>query len=93
LRQLHAVIRGRVQGVGFRYNAREAAQRLSLNGWVRNLADGTVETVAVGPQNALETYLNWLHEGPPGARVAAVDADWADSSQTFTTFEIRHGYD
>ncbi len=91
MRQLHAVIRGRVQGVGFRYNAQAKAQRLSLGGWVKNLADGAVETLAVGPQDALDNYLNWLHKGPSGAHVAAVDAEWNDSLQTFPSFEIRYG--
>ena len=91
--QLRAVIHGRVQGVSFRYNARADAQRLSLVGWVRNLPDGNVETLAVGPQEALDSYLQWLRVGPSGARVTGVDTEWTDALQTFTTFEIRHGSD
>ncbi len=91
MRQLHAVIHGRVQGVGFRYSAQAKAQQLSLTGWVRNLADGSVETLAMGPQDALEAYLSWLRIGPSGAHVTGVNADWNDPLQTFTTFEIRYG--
>jgi acylphosphatase len=89
--QLHAIIHGRVQGVSFRYYTQEQAERLKLTGWVRNLRDGTVETTAVGPREALDTFLKWLHQGPSGARVTGVDVDWTDFPQTFDTFEIRYG--
>ncbi len=93
MRQLHAIIHGRVQGVSFRYYTQAQAQQLKLKGWVRNRGDGTVETVAVGPQEALEKFLHWLHRGPSGARVTGVDVDWADSLQRFTAFEIHHDSD
>ncbi len=93
MRQLHAKIHGRVQGVSFRYYAQAQAQQLKLKGWVRNLSDGTVETVATGSQEALEKFLLWLHRGPSGARVTDVDVDWAESAQRFTTFEIEHDSD
>ena len=71
---LHAIVHGRVQGVHFRhYTAREAA-RLSLRGWVRNLPDGTVEVEAAGDAASLDAFLDWLHHGPPSARVDRVDA-------------------
>ncbi len=93
MRQLHAIIHGRVQGVSFRYYTQAQAQQLKLKGWVRNLSDGTVETVAVGPQEALEKFLRWLHHGPSGARVTGVDVDWSEPSQRLTAFEIRHDSD
>ena len=89
--QLHAVIHGRVQGVSFRYHAMEQAQQLNLTGWVCNLPNGTVETIAVGPKEALEQFLAWLHHGPSGARVTGVNAEWSDMPQKFTSFVIRHG--
>jgi acylphosphatase len=89
--QLHAVIHGYVQGVSFRYHTQIQAQSLGLKGWVRNMLDGTVETVAVGDQNALDTFLQWLHHGPAAARVAQVDAEWSDTNPRFSGFEIRHG--
>ena len=93
MRQLHAIVHGHVQGVSFRYGAQIEAQRLKLAGWVRNLPDRTVETLAVGDQQALEAYLRWLKSGPPGARVTQVAETWTDSPEIFTTFEIRHGTD
>ena len=91
MRQLHAIVHGRVQGVSFRYNAQIEAQRLNLAGWVRNLPDRTVETLVVGDPQALEAYLRWLKNGPTGARVTRVDETWSDSPETYTTFEIRQG--
>jgi len=68
-----ARVSGRVQGVGFRYSAIREAQRLRLNGWVRNADNGDVETWAEGPQEALDLYLAWLQRGPSYARVDSVD--------------------
>jgi acylphosphatase len=91
VRELHAVIHGRVQGVSFRFNALSEARRLEIKGWVKNLPDGTVETVASGPQTALEAYLNWLRQGPPGARVTQVDMHWREPAQEYDSFEILYG--
>jgi len=88
--QLHAIIHGRVQKVSFRYYTQLEAERLDLTGWVRNLPDGTVEATAVGTQEALDTFLKWLHHGPSGAKVTGVDVNWIDSPQTFKNFDIRH---
>jgi acylphosphatase len=88
VRQLHAIVHGRVQGVSFRYNTRSVARQLSLNGWVRNLPDGTVETVAVGEQTMLDKFLAWLHQGPSGAHVTRVEVDWNDEPTSYTAFEI-----
>ena len=70
---LHVVVRGRVQGVGFRWFVRERGRALGLSGWVRNLADGSVEVVANGERLALERLRMLLGQGPPGAAVSAVD--------------------
>jgi acylphosphatase len=67
------VIRGVVQGVGFRYALRREAQRLALSGWVRNRADGSVEAVACGDAPALDALQRWAQRGPPAARVDAVE--------------------
>jgi acylphosphatase len=91
VRQLHAIIHGRVQGVSFRYNAQREAQRLHLVGWVRNLPDGTVETVAEGDDAHIQQYADWLRRGPSGAVVTAVDTDWDNAPSNFTSFEIHYG--
>jgi acylphosphatase len=66
-------VRGRVQGVGFRYFARQEAEALGLAGFARNLPDGSVEVVAEGPDQALQAYEARLREGPGFARVDSVD--------------------
>lgn len=68
------VIRGLVQGVGFRYATCVEARRLGLRGWVRNRADGSVEAVAAGNDAALQALERWAHRGPRAARVDAVEA-------------------
>ena len=70
---LHVVVRGRVQGVGFRWFVRERGRALGLTGWVRNLADGSVEVAAEGEPPALERLRMSLRQGPPGADVSSVD--------------------
>jgi acylphosphatase len=71
--ELHVLVRGRVQGVGFRWFVREAARDLGLAGWVRNRADGTVEVAAAGEPQMLERLRDMLRAGPTGASVSAVD--------------------
>jgi acylphosphatase len=70
-----AKIRGRVQGVGFRYSAVQEANRLNVYGWVRNGQDGEVEVWAEGPADNLALYLAWLRRGPQYSRVNSVKKD------------------
>ena len=88
--RLHLAIRGRVQGVGFRFSAHEESRRLGLTGWVRNTADGAVELVAEGPPDRLRRLLAWAHHGPPGALVSEVDERWHAATGEFTDFTVRH---
>jgi len=69
------LISGRVQGVGFRYFAEDAARREGLHGWVRNLPDGRVEAVADGEAAAVERFERALRQGPRGARVDDLEVD------------------
>lgn len=71
--QLHVLVRGRVQGVGFRWFVREVGRDLGLAGWVRNRPDGSVEVAAAGEPQNLERLRDMLREGPNGASVSAVD--------------------
>ncbi|BCX87677.1 acylphosphatase [Methylomarinovum tepidoasis] len=68
----HIWVSGRVQGVFYRAHTVEAARRLGLTGWVRNLPDGRVEIVAEGEEKALQALLDWCRQGPPLARVTEV---------------------
>lgn len=69
---IHVSIAGRVQGVGFRWFARESARRLGLSGWVRNCPDGTVEVAADGSDEALSRFREELARGPEAAVVSEV---------------------
>jgi acylphosphatase len=69
----HLFVRGRVQGVGFRWHTRAEARALGLAGWVRNLPDGRVEAWVEGEEAALERFLAWIRRGPPAARVDALE--------------------
>ena len=68
------VVHGRVQGVGYRDAAVQAAFSLGVKGWVRNRSDGTVEAHAQGSPDAVDRYVEWCKQGPPLARVLKVDA-------------------
>jgi len=89
MERLHAIIEGRVQGVGYRYWAARTARALGLTGWVRNLSDGRVELTAEGPRPVLNDLLGLIREGPVHADVASVRPEYAPASGEFTRFEIR----
>jgi acylphosphatase len=69
---LHFLVRGRVQGVGFRWFVHREASELELRGWVRNTEDGDVEVVAAGVAEDLDELRRSLHRGPRGSRVDGV---------------------
>jgi acylphosphatase len=83
-----AVVRGRVQGVGFRWFAERNAQSLGVHGWVRNRPDGTVETLAEGDEGAVGEYLTRLSRGPSGSRVDEVVVEDA-AGEGLSDFEVR----
>lgn len=86
--QLHAILRGDVQGVNFRYNTRVCADRLGIVGSVRNVPDGTVEIYAQGPREKLDRLLSEL-EGPAGpGRVDAKDVTFSAPTLSSSGFQI-----
>ena len=87
--RLHAIIDGRVQGVGFRYFTQERAVFLGLTGWVRNRWNGTVELVAEGPKADLETLLRAVQRGPRAGTTQNVKVDWLETTGEFNFFHIR----
>lgn len=87
--RLEATIRGRVQGVGFRYHVAQEARRLGLAGWVANEPDGSVRTVVEGSSAALDRLEQVLHVGPPGAWVEAVSTVRMPGTGGFDGFRIR----
>jgi len=88
--RLQVKISGRVQGVWFRASTRDEAVLLGLTGWVRNLPDGRVEAVFEGPEETLQQMLAWCRQGPPSARVDAVETEWSPGKGEFTDFSIRY---
>ncbi|MDR1096201.1 MAG: acylphosphatase [Spirochaetaceae bacterium] len=84
-----AVIKGRVQGVGFRWTAAAEAERLGLKGWVRNTVDGDVEVWAEGTRENAAAFLSWLRHGPPRARVGEVHADWTTPAGSYRCFSVK----
>jgi len=86
----HVIVKGRVQGVFYRYTAREVAHSLGVVGWVRNRPDGTVETVFEGKRDRVEKIIEWCRRGPPGAYVQGVDVHWEEYSGEFEQFSIGY---
>lgn len=72
---LHGFVSGKVQGVSFRQYTQGEAERLDLNGWVRNLADGRVEVLVEGEELAVRELEAWLAHGPERARVDALELE------------------
>jgi acylphosphatase len=89
VKRLHATVRGRVQGVGFRAAAAAEARRLGLTGWVRNRFDGSVEVLAEGADGDADAFLAWLRKGPSLAHVTGVDPDWLAPVGDGVSFEVR----
>jgi len=88
--RVHARIHGRVQGVFYRASTQREAVARGLSGWVRNRADGTVELVAEGPREACESLLDYCRQGPPAARVTAVDVEWSAATGANDGFGVRY---
>lgn len=85
----HLRARGRVQGVWYRASTAREAQALGLDGWVMNLADGSVEALAEGPKAQVEALIAWARVGPPGANVLDLDVQWAPPRNDLDPFHVR----
>lgn len=89
-KRLFLKIFGEVQGVNFRYYAREKARKLGLAGWARNMEDGTVECEVEGEEEALKKFLERAKAGPSWARVEKAEERWGEfRGGKFKEFEIR----
>ena len=82
-------VTGRVQGVYYRDSCRQMAQRLGVNGWVRNCPDGAVEVVAEGGRNDLDALASWCRHGPPRAVVTAVEVI-DEEPEGLASFRVTH---
>jgi len=88
---LHARVKGRVQGVGFRYFVIHSASQLELTGWVKNTYDGDVEVMAEGKRSQLERLVNRLRSGPSVASVSDVEIEWQEATGQYKGFSVRFG--
>jgi acylphosphatase len=87
--RMRITVRGRVQGVGFRYATVMEARRLGLAGWARNATDGSVEILAEGNPAAVRQLIAWCGQGPPSARVASVQHREEASDASLGQFGVR----
>jgi acylphosphatase len=87
----HVIIKGRVQGVYFRYATREEANMRGVKGWVRNMSDGRVEAVFEGDKDKVDEMIDYCHFGPPVAKVSSVEVRREDYTGEFKNFVIRYG--
>jgi acylphosphatase len=87
--RVHIWVTGRVQGVGFRAFVLQAGNMLGLTGWVHNLGYDQVETVAEGPRQVVEQFLELVKTGPPPAHVDAARVDWEMPTGEFNRFYVK----
>ncbi|MGF6692575.1 acylphosphatase [Pseudomonas sp. D(2018)] len=85
---LHGYVSGKVQGVYYRQSTQEQADRLELDGWIRNLADGRVEVLVEGEDGAVRELAAWLEQGPAEAQVTGVELQ-EQPLQGITGFIVR----
>ncbi|MDH4610840.1 acylphosphatase [Pseudomonas sp. BN102] len=85
---LHGYVSGKVQGVYYRQSTQDQADRLELDGWVRNVADGRVEVLVEGEEGAVRELAAWLEQGPADAEVTEVDLQ-EQPLQGITGFIVR----
>ncbi len=89
LARAHILVGGLVQGVAFRAATIDAARRLGVNGWVRNLPDGRVEAEAEGARDRVEALVAWCRRGPPSARVDDLQVTWSPARGDLGPFALR----
>ncbi len=88
LKQLHLLVKGRVQGVYFRASTQREARRLGISGWVKNKNDGSMEILAEGEEVAIRELYGWAQKGPSAARVDKVETRWRSFTGEFSDFRI-----
>ena len=84
------MISGHVQGIWFRVNTEERANKLNIKGWIRNNPDGTVEAIFEGEESKLKEVLGFCKHGPEAARVDKIEEEWSNCRSKFKEFEIKY---
>ena len=87
MKQVHLLISGFVQGVGFREFVKRQARKLGLTGWVRNLSDNRVEFLAQGQEGSLKKLIKICEKGPFLSDVKNIAIDWQEPQEQFESFE------
>ena len=88
--RVHIFVSGKVQGVFFRENAKKKAEKLAVQGWIKNLRDGRVEAVFEGHRKNIEEMVDWARKGPIWAKIDDFSLVWEDYQGEFKQFEIRY---
>jgi len=88
--EAHVIVSGRVQGVWFRGTTQLAASAAGVRGWVRNLPDRRVEAVLQGDRAAVESVIDFMRTGPPGAAVIDCAVSWRPAREVYHGFDIRY---
>ena len=84
------IVRGRVQGVGFRYYTEKQAETFGLTGWVKNLANGSVQVMVQGEKAEIDTFVDFLRVGPTLSRVSDVSVSRVETNENFNEFRIKY---
>lgn len=87
-KRFHAIVKGRVQGVGFRYFTKETAQKFGITGWVRNTVTGNVEITAEGNSDQINNFILAVRKGPQSAFVSEFNIKWEEPTGEFKKFSI-----
>lgn len=86
---VRVVFKGKVQGVWFRVNCQKKAVELGVNGWVRNMSDGSVESLMEGNKNTILSLIKWCEHNQPIARVTSINIEWLDVDEKYSNFIIK----
>lgn len=88
-KRVELVIRGDVQGVSYRYFARDIAKKMGVKGWIRNESEGSITAVIEGDDERVDNFVNWCRQGSPMSTVEGVDLTDSKYSGLFKDFEIK----
>lgn len=87
--QVYIVVKGRVQGVNFRYYVLRKANELGINGYVRNLKDGNVEILAQGTRDGIDRLIEFVKSSPGSSFVTDIELNWGKPETYFSNFQIK----
>lgn len=88
--QLHLIVSGKVQGVGFRYFSQMKAVQYGVTGWAKNLSNNSVEIVAIGTSDQLEPFIKDLRIGNPFSTVEKIEITESEKTEDFRSFTIKY---